>query len=83
MSDELSRPSRVAHVRRRRAAIQFALIELPLVGLGRAPNHARTLTGKLNDWRTADRRMLIVIVPSPERAVTLGPPAGGGAETSG
>jgi hypothetical protein len=41
--------------------IQFALIELPLIGLVVAPDRARSLTEKLNDWMTAHRRTVIVI----------------------
>ena len=40
--------------------IQFALIELPLIGLVVAPDRARALTEKLNDWMTAHRRIVIV-----------------------
>jgi hypothetical protein len=40
--------------------IQFALIELPLIGLVVVPDRARSLTGKLNDWMTAHRRIVIV-----------------------
>jgi hypothetical protein len=42
--------------------IQFALIELPLIGLLVLPDRTRSLTEKLNDWMTAHRRTLIVIV---------------------
>jgi len=40
--------------------VQFALIELPLIGLVAAPDRARALTGKLNDWMTAHRRIVTV-----------------------
>jgi hypothetical protein len=40
--------------------IQFALIELPLIGLVVAPDRARALTEKLNHWMTAHRRIVIV-----------------------
>jgi hypothetical protein len=42
--------------------IQFAMIELPLIGLVVAPDRARVLTEKLNVWMTAHRRILIVIL---------------------
>jgi hypothetical protein len=42
--------------------VQFALIELPLVGLLLVPDRTRTLTEKLNGWMTAHRRTLIVIL---------------------
>ena len=42
--------------------IQFALIELPLIGLLVVPDRARSLTEKLNEWMTAHRRMLIGIL---------------------
>ncbi len=42
--------------------IQFALIELPLVGLALLPDRTRSLTEKLNDWMTAHRRIGIVIL---------------------
>jgi hypothetical protein len=40
--------------------IQFALIELPLIGLVVVPDRARSLTEKLNTWMTAHRRIVIV-----------------------
>jgi hypothetical protein len=40
--------------------IQFALIELPLIGLVVVPDRARTLTEKLNHWMTAHRRIVTV-----------------------
>jgi hypothetical protein len=40
--------------------IQFALIELPLIGLVVAPDRVRALTEKLNVWMTAHRRTVIV-----------------------
>jgi Sap, sulfolipid-1-addressing protein len=40
--------------------IQFALIELPLIGLVVAPDRTRALTERLNDWMTAHRRIVIV-----------------------
>ena len=40
--------------------IQFALIELPLLGLVLAPDRTRSLTEKLNKWMTAHRRIVIV-----------------------
>jgi hypothetical protein len=40
--------------------IQFALIELPLLGLVLTPDRTRSLTEKLNDWMTAHRRIVIV-----------------------
>lgn len=42
--------------------IQFALIELPLIGLVVAPDRARALTEKLNNWMTAHRRIVIVVL---------------------
>jgi hypothetical protein len=42
--------------------VQFALIELPLIGLLVAPDRARLLTEKLHRWMTAHRRILIVVV---------------------
>lgn len=42
--------------------IQFALIELPLLGLVLIPDRTRSLTNKLNDWMTAHRRSVIVIL---------------------
>jgi hypothetical protein len=42
--------------------IQFALIELPLIGLVVAPHRARALTEKLNNWMTAHRRFVTVSV---------------------
>jgi hypothetical protein len=42
--------------------IQFALIELPLIGLVVVPDRAGSLTGKLNDWMTAHRRIVIVFL---------------------
>ena len=40
--------------------IQFALIELPLIGLVVVPDRAGSLTEKLNDWMTAHRRIVTV-----------------------
>jgi len=40
--------------------IQFALIELPLLGLVVVPERTRSLTEKLNAWMTAHRRIVIV-----------------------
>jgi hypothetical protein len=40
--------------------IQFALIELPLIGLVVVPDRARALTEKLNGWMTAHRRIVTV-----------------------
>lgn len=40
--------------------IQFALIELPLIGLVLIPDDTRSLTEKLNNWMTAHRRIVIV-----------------------
>jgi hypothetical protein len=40
--------------------IQFALIELPLIGLVVAPERTSALTERLNDWMTAHRRIVIV-----------------------
>jgi hypothetical protein len=42
--------------------IQFALIELPLLGLLLVPDRARSLTERLNDWMTAHRRVVIVVL---------------------
>jgi hypothetical protein len=42
--------------------IQFALIELPLVALLVVPDRARSLTERLNDWMTAHRRIVIVVL---------------------
>jgi hypothetical protein len=42
--------------------IQFALIELPLIGLVVVPDRARSLTEKLNSWMTAHRRIVIVVL---------------------
>ncbi|HEY2160408.1 MAG TPA: GAP family protein [Solirubrobacteraceae bacterium] len=42
--------------------VMFALIELPLLGLVLMPDRTRSLSEKLNDWMTAHRRTLIVIV---------------------
>jgi hypothetical protein len=42
--------------------IQFALIELPLLGLVLMRDRARSLTEKFNDWLTAHRRIAIVIL---------------------
>jgi Sap, sulfolipid-1-addressing protein len=42
--------------------IQFALIELPLIGLAVAPDRALALTERLNHWMTAHRRILIVVL---------------------
>ena len=42
--------------------IQFALIELPLLGLVLMPDRTRSLTERLNDWMTAHRRSVIVVL---------------------
>jgi hypothetical protein len=42
--------------------IQFALIELPLIGLVVVPDRARPLTEKLNEWMTAHRRIVTVFL---------------------
>ncbi len=42
--------------------IQFALFELPLLGLVLMPDRTRSLTEKLNDWMTAHRRIVIVLL---------------------
>ena len=42
--------------------IQFALIELPLLGLVLMPDRTRSITEKLNDWMTAHRRIALVIL---------------------
>jgi hypothetical protein len=42
--------------------IQFALFELPLIGLVLMPDRTRSLTEKLNHWMTAHRRIVIVIL---------------------
>jgi hypothetical protein len=42
--------------------IQFGLIELPLIGLVVLPDRTRILTEKLNNWMTAHRRIVIVIL---------------------
>ena len=42
--------------------IQFALIELPLLGLVLMPERTRSLTEKLNAWMTAHRRIVIVFL---------------------
>jgi hypothetical protein len=42
--------------------IQFALIELPLLGLVLMPDRTRSLTEKLNAWMTAHRRIVIVFL---------------------
>jgi hypothetical protein len=42
--------------------IQFALIELPLLGLVLMPDRTRSLTEKLNDWMTAHRRIVIAFL---------------------
>ena len=44
--------------------IQFAVIELPLLGLVLIPDRTRSLTEKLNDWMTAHRRIVIVGLPA-------------------
>jgi Sap, sulfolipid-1-addressing protein len=40
--------------------IQFAVIELPLLGLVLVPDRTRALTEKLNNWMTSHRRSVIV-----------------------
>jgi hypothetical protein len=42
--------------------IQFALLELPLLGLVLIPDRTQSLTEKLNDWMTAHRRIVIVFL---------------------
>jgi Sap, sulfolipid-1-addressing protein len=42
--------------------IQFALIELPLLGLVLIPDRTRSLTQKLNAWMTERRRIVIVFL---------------------
>jgi len=42
--------------------IMFALIELPLLGFLAAPERTRAITGKLNDWMTRHKRILIVVI---------------------
>jgi hypothetical protein len=42
--------------------IQFALIELPLIGLVVVPDRTQSMTEKLHDWLTAHRRILIIIL---------------------
>lgn len=42
--------------------IQFALIELPLLGLVLIPERTRSVTEKLNDWMTTHRRIVIVFL---------------------
>ena len=42
--------------------LQFALIELPLLGLVVMPERTRSLTEKLNDWMTAHPRIVIVFL---------------------
>ena len=42
--------------------IQFALIELPLLGLILMPERTGSLAAKLNDWLTAHRRVVIVVL---------------------
>jgi hypothetical protein len=42
--------------------VQFALIELPLIGLVVVPDRTQALTVKLSDWMTAHRRIVIVIL---------------------
>jgi hypothetical protein len=42
--------------------IQFALIELPLLGLVLLPDRTRSLTERFNNWMTAHRRIVIVII---------------------
>jgi hypothetical protein len=42
--------------------IQFALIELSLLGLVLMPQRTRSLTEKLNAWMTARRRIVIVFL---------------------
>jgi hypothetical protein len=42
--------------------IQFALIELPLLGLVLLPDRTRSLTERFNTWMTAHRRTVIVIM---------------------
>ena len=40
----------------------LALIELPLLGLVLMPDRTRSLTEKFNNWMTAHRRIVIVIL---------------------
>jgi Sap, sulfolipid-1-addressing protein len=42
--------------------IMFAFIELPLLGFLIAPERARTLTGRLNNWMKRNKRTLITAV---------------------
>jgi hypothetical protein len=42
--------------------IMFGLIELPLLGLVLLPERTRSLTERFNNWMTAHRRTLIMIV---------------------
>jgi hypothetical protein len=42
--------------------IQFALFELPLIGLVLLPDRTRSLTENLNHWMTAHRRIVIVFL---------------------
>lgn len=51
--------------------IQFALIELPLIGLLVAPDRTRALTERLNDWMTAHDRMVIVVLAGATGAYLL------------
>jgi hypothetical protein len=42
--------------------IQFALIELPLLGLVLLPDRTRSLTERFNGWMTAHHRIVIVVM---------------------
>jgi hypothetical protein len=42
--------------------VQFALIELPLIGLLVVPDRARSLTERLNEWMTAHHRLVVMVL---------------------
>ena len=42
--------------------VQFALLELPLIGLLVAPDRARSLTERLNVWMNAHHRLVITVL---------------------
>jgi hypothetical protein len=42
--------------------VQFALIELPLIGLLVVPDRARSLTERLNTWMTAHHRLVVMVL---------------------